>query len=222
MSEETWSFSKLEFLLIISLCFGYSIIGSIHSVLTPPVETPITNTHLQWLIIFEPIVLSICYVLLKSRHFDFSVLAGLGNNVGRHLLRGVGLFLASYLCYYSVYYVVALFFPDTIAAIAGRDLASGDLNKASIILVSIINPFFEESILLGYVVTTLRTRMSKNWCINISIAIRLSYHLYQGPLAVLSILPLGLIFTYWYYKNSTIWPVVVAHGIYDFLGLILI
>ena len=44
-------------------------------------------------------------------------------------------------------------------------------------------------------------RGSSMWnAISASVAIRLAYHLYQGPLAVVSIGPLGLIFA-WYYAT---------------------
>lgn len=219
MSQRTWSFSKHEFLLIISLCFGYSIIGSIQYFFSSPIKATITNDHLLWLVCYEPIALVISYVILKSRNFDFEALTRFRKSIGNNLKNGLFLWLITYLSYYLMFYATSIISPDTIQYVEENKLVAGNLSLSLIILVSLINPFFEESILLGYIVTSLRSSTSQNLCINISVAIRLSYHLYQGPLVAISLLPLGLIFTYWYYKNNNIWPVVIAHGIHDFIGL---
>jgi membrane protease YdiL (CAAX protease family) len=55
--------------------------------------------------------------------------------------------------------------------------------------------------------------------VNISAAIRLSYHLYQGVAGVLAVVPLGLLFAYWFARTRQLWPLIVAHAILDFAGL---
>lgn len=55
--------------------------------------------------------------------------------------------------------------------------------------------------------------------VNISAAIRLSYHLYQGVAGVLSVVPMGLLFAIWFARTRQLWPLIVAHAIVDFIGL---
>jgi uncharacterized protein len=55
--------------------------------------------------------------------------------------------------------------------------------------------------------------------INTSAAIRLSYHFYQGVAGVLSVVPLGLLFGFWFARTRQLWPLIVAHAILDFVGL---
>jgi membrane protease YdiL (CAAX protease family) len=53
----------------------------------------------------------------------------------------------------------------------------------------------------------------------VSVGIRLLCHLYQGPLAV-GIVPVGLVFTWYYARTHRLWPVVIAHAISDFVALV--
>jgi membrane protease YdiL (CAAX protease family) len=54
-----------------------------------------------------------------------------------------------------------------------------------------------------------------------SVAIRVLYHLYQGP-ASAGIIPIGFVFAYWYARTGRLWPAVIAHGLMDFFGLIVL
>jgi len=36
---------------------------------------------------------------------------------------------------------------------------------------------------------------------------------------VIGIVPLGFIFTYWYARTGRLWPVVLAHALFDVAGL---
>jgi membrane protease YdiL (CAAX protease family) len=56
-------------------------------------------------------------------------------------------------------------------------------------------------------------------CVNVSVALRLVCHLYQGTLGVLSVIPVGLIFAYWYVRTGRLWPLIVAHALLDFISL---
>jgi membrane protease YdiL (CAAX protease family) len=33
------------------------------------------------------------------------------------------------------------------------------------------------------------------------------------------IIPLGFIFAYWFARTGRLWPVILAHAIFDFIGL---
>ena len=67
-----------------------------------------------------------------------------------------------------------------------------------IVLVSTVNPIFEETLVCGYIVTALGSRR-KSWMgIGVSAAIRLLYHLYQGPMGIIGMAPLALAFAWWY------------------------
>jgi membrane protease YdiL (CAAX protease family) len=92
------------------------------------------------------------------------------------------------------------------------------MNIFLIIAVSIINPIFEEAIVVGYIIPVLKDRTGVLFAINISVLVRLLYHLYQGPIAAITIIPMGLIFAFVYTKWKNIWPLIIAHSIMDFIA----
>jgi membrane protease YdiL (CAAX protease family) len=93
------------------------------------------------------------------------------------------------------------------------------LQPLTVGLLSLVNGFFEELFVCAYLINAVKKRRSAIFAINVSVAIRLAYHLYQGPMAVASIVPIGLIFGYWFARTGRLWPLVVAHALMDFLAL---
>jgi membrane protease YdiL (CAAX protease family) len=136
---------------------------------------------------------------------------------------GILLFIGAYLIWMFVWDVTAAVSPHTAGAVAAisAKVVSPGVPTAIAALVSIINPIFEEGFVTGYVMSALRQKVSPLICVNASMALRLLYHLYQGPLGVLSIIPTGLIFAYWYARTGRLWPLIVAHALMDFLALAL-
>lgn len=96
--------------------------------------------------------------------------------------------------------------------------ASG-LGVALMIALCIFNPIFEETLVVGYVMEALRDRHPPLLAINLSVSIRLLYHLYQGPIGVITVIPAGLLFAFAYYRLNRLWPLVLAHGLMDLLGI---
>lgn len=97
-----------------------------------------------------------------------------------------------------------------------------DLNILLLFSFSIINPIFEEFILVGYIVTSLKKNHSLTTCILVSSVCRLSFHTYQGSIILLSILPMGIIFVIYYWYKKSITPLIIAHSIIDILSLSII
>ena len=56
--------------------------------------------------------------------------------------------------------------------------------------------------------------------IGVSALIRMTYHLYQGPLGAITVMTFGLLLTGFYWRYRTLWPVISAHIITDFAALI--
>jgi CAAX protease family protein len=122
--------------------------------------------------------------------------------------------------YVVVFLISAELSPYVARVAAGQAFVTPGLSVALVLAVSIVNAIYEELFVCGYVVTALRERQGFWTAVNVSIAIRLLYHLYQGPIGVISIIPLGFVFTYWYGRKGRLWPLIVAHAIFDFVGLL--
>jgi len=84
---------------------------------------------------------------------------------------------------------------------------------------AILNPIFEEFLWLGYAIPTLSARTGLSRAVAISLALRLSVHAYQGVAAFVGILPVGVVFTWYFARTGRLWPVIVAHAVMDAVPL---
>jgi membrane protease YdiL (CAAX protease family) len=208
-----------EFAIVVVGAFGLFVFRSLQMLAFPTASPPITEVRLHGLLLYEPIVLAILGGFLHLRGWSTERL-GL-----RPSLKGVfvGLLLAcgAYAAYVVAWEtaVVGLRLQPQLAGHSGEVAAHG-LSVATVVAAALVNPCFEELFVCGYIVRSLQERERLLTGINISVALRLVYHLYQGSAGALSIVPTGLIFAWWYARRGQLWPVVVAHAALDFVGLL--
>lgn len=81
----------------------------------------------------------------------------------------------------------------------------------AVLLLLAIDPLYEETFEVAYNVRAAEGNGAV-FAVTLSAAIRFVCHLYQGPIAAVTILPLGIIFAVVYWKWRRVWPLVVAHG----------
>jgi membrane protease YdiL (CAAX protease family) len=72
---------------------------------------------------------------------------------------------------------------------------------------------------VGYIIAALTPVRGMWTAINVSTGVRLLYHLYQGPIGILSVVPMGLLFGYAYARTRLLWPLIFAHIVIDIIGL---
>jgi membrane protease YdiL (CAAX protease family) len=166
--------------------------------------------------IVEPILGLAAFGFLHLRRWQFNSL-GLRINF-KGILEGVGLTAIVWVACALTLNLTLMFFHLDARHLSERLIAPG-INPFIGAANSIVNPLFEEIFVTGYIVSALKRQGSPWLAINLSAAIRLSYHTYQGELAVHTVLPLGLIFAAWYSRFGRLWPLVVAHGIFDFTAI---
>ena len=111
-------------------------------------------------------------------------------------------------------------FPD-LFRVASQTQISGAPDFWLSLVFSVYNAVFEELLWLGLGITAFR-RFGVGWASAISIAMRLLAHAYQGPLALVTVLPVSILFTLYYVRTRRLWPVVVAHAFQDTLALSLL
>ena len=124
--------------------------------------------------------------------------------------RGIVLWFLAYLALGVVFGIVSLFQKE-IAAPAVKV----HLSDLVIVTVSILNALFEELLWLAYGVTALARRIGLRRACIASIVLRTAVHVYEGPLAVLGVLPIGIVFTIYFARTRRVWPVIVAHALQD-------
>ena len=86
-----------------------------------------------------------------------------------------------------------------------------------LIALTLVNPLYDELFLVAYNVVAAKEHGAA-FAITLSAAIRFLCHIEQGPITTVAILPLGLLFALVYWRWRLLWPLIVAHGVMDFMG----
>ena len=87
----------------------------------------------------------------------------------------------------------------------------------SIVLIIVINSVYEEVLFIGYLFKRLE-KYSPVWIIGFSLLLRTLLHTYQGYMMLFSIIPMGLVFGYYYYRYRKLWPLIIAHGLINIIA----
>jgi uncharacterized protein len=204
-----------EAALVISITFGYPVIRNIVAAFNPPTSPPLSNAHLVKLLLWEPALAAVALLILKANgNLNSFGLTPTWKGTAEGLILAIGTYAVCIL----VYLVVYPFFPVALHQ-RPNELVAPDLIFGLVIAVSIVNPLFEEFFVSGYLITTLKQWKDPWFAINVSVTVRLLYHLYQGPPGVVAILPIGFVFAQWYDRTGRLWPLVIAHALFDYTGL---
>ena len=207
LAPPTRDFSAPEFTLVVALAFGLPLLGSLSAIVSYNADAQIVfgDADVLATVAFELVVGAIVGFALRNRGWklsDFAIYASKGSTILGAILAGMIL-------------VVWLVLEATI----GKAPAVSTAGMTAAVIGSVVNPLFEEMLVLGYVVQALRKRFGLTTAFNVSIALRVLYHLYEGPLAVIPLAIFGLVMSLVYVRMGRLWPCIVAHGILDFVGL---
>ena len=90
-----------------------------------------------------------------------------------------------------------------------------------LILAAIENAVLEEVIVVGYLITRLRSlRLSTPWIVACSAVLRGSYHLYQGFGAFIGNAVLGVVFSLFFLRFKRVIPLIIAHALIDTVAFV--
>jgi membrane protease YdiL (CAAX protease family) len=207
----------VEFAIVVVLAFGLPILGTILIVSSGDSAGSISQPGLESLLIDESIILGVLALFLFLRGWTLQRI-GLNPSLFDSAV-GLLLVVAAVLITDLAVVIAAGFSPDLMEAANNPGFITPGFDAATVLAASVLNGLFEEVFLCGYVITALKERRGFWTAINVSVAIRLSYHLYQGPVGVLDIVPVGLVFGYFYARTGRLWPLVFGHALVDFVGL---
>lgn len=202
-----------EFFLVIGICFTYYIAVSLVVLLTRMTSYEMTPARVLRGIAVELAILLVFVAILFARKRSLRQLAGTFTVPAA--LGGIPLAIAYYMAYLGLFVVVVTVYPDATRLTSIQMRPAAPFWLMAIFIV--INSLYEETTVAAYVVTAL-SEQGAALSITASTLLRFLYHLYQGPIATLSILPLGILCgaVYWRWRN--VWPLVVAHTILNFLA----
>jgi uncharacterized protein len=199
----------VEFVLVVLGAFGLLILASLQHMSQWSAQTTISDEGVRTVVRYELVVFIALAAFLHMRGWTIERI-GIRITL-RDTLIGLSFVLAAELIGMGALLLMQPIAPQLASAIERAGVESGTLSLASALTFSIVNPMFEETFVCGYVIAALRGRTEPWTAINVSVAIRLLYHLYQGPAAAIGIVPFGLILAYWYARSGRLWPAITAH-----------
>ena len=209
---------RIEFLIVITWAFGLPIFSSILSIGDSEVvssRSAFTDARLVSVLIFELVQSLFLIWFLRVRGWTLEKI-GLQITVRGTVVGGLllGLLLLNHVL---VGWLVQFLPVDMRMAIEQYPVAAKDLNMQLVFVVSAVNGAFEEVFVAGYIITALMPVRGMWAAINVSTGVRLLCHLYQGPVAFLVIVPMGLLFGYVYARQRALWALIVAHVLLDII-----
>jgi len=209
---------RTEFVIVVAGAFGLFIVTSLFMAVHPIAVPQHSESGLWQLAIHEIIVLGLLGSFLIARGWTLTRIGLMPTLIDTAI--GLGLALAAYLAYAFAWSVLVAVSLPLAQAAANVKVMPTQLSLVTVAAVCVVNPLYEELFVAGYVVTALKEGRGATFALNCSVAIRLLYHLYQGVAGILSIIPLGLIFGYWYVRTGKLWPLIVAHAAIDLFGML--
>jgi membrane protease YdiL (CAAX protease family) len=215
----------VEFLVVMSWAFGLPIFSSIMALGTRGESGVATggalvfnNAALVNIVVFELIQSAFLVWFLRVRGWT---LEKVGLSISwRSTGLGWLLLVGTYVLLMGAQALANWIMPAQMqVALQQYPAADPRVSMQLVFLASTVNGIFEELFVAGYIITVLRDSRGTWVAINVSTIVRLLYHLYQGPMAVITIVPLGLLFGYVYARTRLLWPLVLAHVLIDIIGL---
>lgn len=211
-----------ELALVLVIAVGGSFLSSLYMYLSSPNSAP-PSSDLRWVsgIVHEIAALLLLGYVLSRRGCR---LRDLGLRWSwRDALVGIVVAAVSYATYVGVYgpihslgHAIFLSAPSGLTAkqVFGRP-------TLLFFIYSLVNPFFEELIVRAYVMTEV-AKLTGSWIAAalVSVVIQSSYHLYYGWEVLLTFSFQFLIFAIYYALARRALPIIVAHGIFDVIGIL--
>jgi membrane protease YdiL (CAAX protease family) len=208
----------VEFLIVLTWAFGLHIFSSILSIGQPEAQR-FDDKSLFSLMFVELLQFGFLAWFLRIRGWTlekFGLRVTWGGTAA-----GVGLAVVTYAVLLGILIAAEFALPSQVkAARAWYPTVAPELSMQLVFVASVINGIYEELFVAGYIVTALKERRGMWTAINVSTVVRVLYHLYQGPIGVLVVIPLGLAWGYLYARRGVLWPLILAHVLIDIAGLI--
>ena len=189
---------------------------SIVGLMRPSPADLYSNRHLLGVLAIEAAMASLWVPLL--RRDGWTLRAVTHPPAPDDILHGASLWLYTWLTYYAAWVGTWIVAPAFTRAAADAAHFGGRPEWWAVIVGSLTNPVAEEFLYLAVIARPLEPE-SRMLALSACTVARVLVHVYQGPFAILSVLPTGLIFGAYYLATHRIWPVVFAHAAMDLLAL---
>lgn len=199
--------------VVVTVCFGWFILGSIGAVASGFPTRAFDDSTFISIISIEVLLATVALCYLRVRGHDLSQLVPSPTGIG--CLVGLVLYAITTLVTWPIY--EALGRPDLATQPIEQMVAWASISLPWLLGVSIVNGFYEELFLIGYLLRELEA-FGASLAIGVTVLVRVLYHLYQGPLGTISVAAFGVVVAVYYWRTRKLWPVVFAHIFADVAG----
>jgi uncharacterized protein len=214
---------RAEFLIVVLGSLGLTLLSNLQLVLDPALvdQLPAFNNEiLVSNLIYELFVLLWLSVFMKVRGWT---LERLGFSMSlRDTAIGLLLAIVVFCSIWLIEQTLGSAAPAMLESALRFDKVSGELDVWAVIMASVVDAVFEELFVCAYVISALKEKRGAPFALNVSIALRVGCHIYQGVYGVLIGGAWGLVFGFWYLKSGRIWPLLVAHAALLFTELLML
>ncbi len=200
-----------EALAVVALCFGWPILLSVHAVMAgfPARQGGFDDAGALGIVLYEVAFSLAVVTLLRSRGYDVASLRPQPTWIDSGL--GVLLALAAGMAGMLAWSAFSASQPEQPISDMMRRSTIG---APMVLLMAVVNGTFEEVFLLGFLMRGLKER-GLSIALGTMMLVRVSYHLYQGPLGACYVFGVGLVFGLFYARTGRLWPAVLAHMMWD-------
>jgi uncharacterized protein len=214
---------RAEFLIVVLGSLGLTLLSNLQLVLDPAIAEqlpPFNNEILISNLVYELFVLLWLSAFMKARGWT---LERLGFSMSlRDTALGLLLAIMVFCAVWLIEHTLGSAAPAMLESARRFDRVSGELDLWAMLLASVVDAVFEELFVCAYVISALKEKRKAAFALNVSIALRVGCHMYQGVYGVLIGGAWGVVFGYWYLRSGRIWPVLVAHAGLLFIELVML
>ena len=214
---------RAEFLIVVLGSLGLTLLSNLQLVLDPGLADqlpPFNNEILVSNLVYEVLVLAWLSAFLKLRGWTFERL-GFAISL-RDTAIGLLLAVIVYCAIWAIEQALGSAAPAMLESARRFDKVSGSLDLWAMIMAAVVDAVFEELFVCAYVISALKEKRRPSFALNVSIALRVGCHIYQGVYGVLIGGAWGVLFGFWYLKSGRIWPLFVAHAALLFTELMVL
>ena len=197
---------RAELLIVNLICFGPFAARSIIGLVERKTATTFDDRSVLMLLAIEVVCGAIAVVLLRARGWkfaDFNLRPTMPQTVG-----GMVLLIGT---------IIVTGGLSELIKPGSATTSTGSISLSVLIALTLINPLYDELFVVAYNLEAARED-GAFFAVTVSAFVRFVCHLDHGPIAAVTILPLGLIFAAVYWRWRVLWPLVVARAVMDFMG----
>ncbi len=227
MQQNTKSIRLIELLLVLIIAFGSSIFQSLCLEITQyEIQYPLDSVYA--LTIWGSKIISnlaaiflLIYILFRQERniFDLGFSWVWKDLIYSILIAAIAFFMCG-LSWLGIEYIHSFWSQESLRIIPNNlEILQSGITFWSITAM-VVNPFYEELILRAFTITEVKNITNNHiLAFLLSVILQSTYHLYQGFLSAVFLIPMFIIFSLYYMKWGRIMPVILAHMYFDLMSL---